>query len=258
MAPEAHTWPSTPKVCWFGRGLFIHTHSQQTPKSEPKWFVVSARCPEYSSTVREVVLILQRRRKKKTKQNTQNTKAEYCTSAWNDWKQLKPTSPPHGKHWAQDKAKRPASVLSCWDLSMSHPHPREEVFLQHHTQPVSPAGDPLARSSAVPWSPSPQPGRGTCPVALGPLLLSRQTGECSSARPSQRRLAHAHFVRWLQFPASKADTIAQLISASPETAAACTEPTCNPLNHLGSPEEPHVSDDTTGPTGRPEIRGIEC
>lgn len=206
----------------------------------------------------------EKKEENKTKQNTQKTKAEHCTSAWNDWKQLKPTSPPHGKHRAQESAERPASVFSCLDLSMGHPHPREEVFLQQHTEPVSPAGVPLEHSFAVPSSSSPQRGRGTCPMVQGafpaePPLLSRQTGECPSARASQRCLAHAHFVGWFQFPASKMDTSTWLLSAKSDSTAACTEPKSNPLTHLGSPKEPHVSDScTTGPTGRSEITGIEC
>lgn len=135
---------------------------------------------------------------------------------------------------------------------------QESKSFFNNTQSLSVLREFPWRSSAVPSSSSPQPGRGTCPMVQGAFLLSRQLGECSSTGASQRRLAHAHLVGWFQFPASKADTITWFLLAKPETAAACTEPKSNPLTHLGSPEEPHGSDNcTTGHTRRSEIRGIE-
>lgn len=167
---------------WVGRGLFIHTHSQQTPKSEPKWFVVSAWCPEYSSTVREVVLILQRRRKKKTKptkQNTEKTKAEHCSSAWNDWKQLKPTSPPHGKHRAREGPRGlPASSAACtWAWATLS---QERKSFCSNTQSLSVLRE-IPRRTPPPLPGAHLLGEAGAPVRWrGALLPSRRTGECSS------------------------------------------------------------------------------
>lgn len=197
--------------------------------AESRQLLISTWCSEYSSVVKQVIVLLQSGKGKGKKKKTEKSRAEL---------------PQQGLKWLKIGERNQSSPQQIWSTGERWEGCKySPLFWPAHLATLSKNSKSFFRSkwspsvlqelhscphSVIPFISSHQRGWGTarlCGVALQTELplVYRRTGKHLDARASQRCLSHADFVGRFQFPASKIEDIISFQSDKSQTSAVWTE-----------------------------------